>query len=803
MVMPVLALKVVRDLWRAKWQYLAVGSMVLLGIAFFNASYAAYENLRDSYDTSYRRLSFEDFGISFNTAPSRTIERIRAIPGVKAAEGRLVEDLSIELPGRQTKKLVGRLISIQTTRPLRVDKLKVTQGSDLRSATAREVLLEASFAKHQGLKPGDSIDAIRGTGRARFKIVGIVQSDEYLYVVRSKQELIPLPDTFGVMFVSEDALGPLVSKPGQINEIKVTIAQPDRLETIMRQAEAALADYRPNDPVPRKDQPSSQMLEQDVEGFRMYAILFPAFFLSVAALTVYTLLMRMVHQQRPMIGLMRSLGYSNGSVIRHYMIAALLVGVLFSALGSAAGIAMAVWTSRSYMSQLQVPFEVVQPRWGLVAIGIVIGSLACLLAGYFPARVASAIRPAEAMRPVAPSSGARWSQIDRLFPSLPLLARIPLRNVFRQPRRTFSTLFGIVAGLALMITARGLLDSTEAAIGGILTGSYQYDLRVDFIKERPHTDLSTVRSWPGVVWAEGVLSVPVDMSHGNRTYSGLISGLEEGTKLTNLRDASGKPVKLSGQGAVFGQTLRKRLDLHVGDLVQLKLPEEIAKETPSPRFIRVAGFNEEAMGTQCYATLAVIGQMFRRDLELPPNAINSIAVQCDPRYLRQTRERLLDLPNAASVSSIPEMRTMIEGMLETVRGFIWIMELFGAALAFAMVFNMVTINVLERESEVATLRTIGVSRWQIARAIILENTLVSVVGIVIGLPLARLFVQAFWQAAQTEQQQELFTFKIVISSTTYLYGVIGIIVVALLSQVPSLVRISRMDLARATKERAT
>ena len=80
--MPALTRKLIRDLAQAKWQHAAVALMVALGVAFFNAAYSAYVNLTESYDNSYRRLAFEDFGVRFQAAPERVAERIRAIPGV-------------------------------------------------------------------------------------------------------------------------------------------------------------------------------------------------------------------------------------------------------------------------------------------------------------------------------------------------------------------------------------------------------------------------------------------------------------------------------------------------------------------------------------------------------------------------------------------------------------------------------------------------------------------------------------------------------------------------------------------------
>lgn len=796
--------KLLRDLAKSKWQYIAIGLMVALGIIFFNASYAAYVNLVSSYEASYAKLNFEDFGITFNAAPERVVDRVRRAPGIKAVEGRLIEDVALELPGSQrTRMLVGRLITVPPDRDISVNRLKLIRGTFLKSRTAREILIEGSFAKHHKLQPGDYVEAVRATSRIRLRVAGIVQSDEYLYVVRSKQELMAVPDTFGVMFVSRDVLGSLVGKRGLINDIRATVESPGKLDVAMRYAKEALKQYRPEDPVARIDQPSYQMLMQDVQGFQAYAVLFPAFFLSVAAVAVYSLLLRMVHQQRPTIGLLRSLGFSQGAIARHYLAIALLVAAASSVVGSVAGIWMAGWTSRMYMSQLQVPEVLILPRPAVILTGIFIGVITCGIAGLVPARLTMKIKPAEAMRPVLPTFGKGSIQLDRLFPKLPLLWRIPLRNISRQPRRTISTIFGIVAGVALMMTAKGLLDSSTVAIDEMISGAYKYDLRLDFMRPQSHSVVNRVASWPGVVRAEGIVEAPVEMRHGSKTYSAMISGLQEDAQLYSLRDAKGVHVNLPAEGAVFGSTLRKRLDLEPGDVVEIWLPEQFSKEKSSKRQVRVAGFNQEAIGTVAYMRQSELVRLLRKDMELPPNAVAGVIVMVDPKFQADVRERLYDLPYAGSVLSVPEIRKLVTGMLQTMQTFVWIMELFGVALAFAMVFNMVSINVLERSSEVATLRTIGISRRQITWMIGTENMAVALIGVVLGLPIGRWFVEQFWKAAQTEDQQDLFTFTIVVLPETYAIAAIAVLITALISQYPSLRMLARLNLAQATKERSS
>lgn len=803
MVGSLLLRKAVRDLRQSAVSFVAIGLMVALGVAFLIGAYSVYVNLDRSYQGSYRQLDFEDFSIRFHAAPARVLSRLHTIPGLAGAEGRWVEDTALELDDRPGAKMVGRLIGIPVDRELRTNQLKLVKGRPLGPNDDRAVLVEANFAQHHMLGPGDAVTIERNGVRVPFSIVGVVQSCEYLYVVRSKQELISMPDTFGVMFLSESSLGRLFGRLGEINEIHARVVDPTERSSVMLAARQALAAYDPEIPVAREDQPSYQMLQQDVQGFQAYAVLFPLLFLGVAVASVSTMLTRQVHTQRTVIGLLRSLGFSKAAVLRHFLTGTVIVGVLASTAGAFLGLWLADVLSRFYMSQLQVPFPEIVPRWNVTVFGVAIGVATCALAALSPSRQAAGIPPAEAMRPVAPSYGSRSLRIDRWLPKTSLLTKIPLRNVFRQPRRTFSTLVGVVSALCLMVMARGLLDSMGGALDKMLDGMFGYDIRVDFVEFQSRRTAETMRSWPGVVWAEGTLELPMEFRKGGRSYSALLNGVEPGSRLRPLVDAKGNPLVVSEDGGIFGPALRSRLNLSIGDTVWVSLPEQMTAEASRAVPVRVVGFNQEAIGTQVYMLRSEVERRFRRELGLPGNAITGVAMKVDRPYLADVRRRALDLPHAGSAMMQVSIRAMVQRLVETSRRFVLIMEVFGFILAFATLFNTITINVLERRAEMATLRTLGVSGGQIGRMVATESMVVAGLGVLVGLPIANAFVHLFWQAAQTPEQQELFSFDVQIMPTTFLTASIAVFVICAVALVPALRVVQRMDLAKAVKERST
>jgi len=76
-------------------------------------------------------------------------------------------------------------------------------------------------------------------------------------------------------------------------------------------------------------------------------------------------------------------------------------------------------------------------------------------------------------------------------------------------------------------------------------------------------------------------------------------------------------------------------------------------------------------------------------------------------------DRLELYPYVMSVERTDEMRKGFEELMELTYMFLGIMIIFGMSLAAFAVFNAITLNIMERDRELATMRTLGFSRWQV------------------------------------------------------------------------------------------
>jgi len=822
MVIRKLNLKLVRDIRFSPWLFLGIVLVVASGITLFDASFISYYSLGGSYDLTYEKLNMADFTVDMQSAPQEVVDRIRRIPGVMQVEGRVVEELEIEQK-LAAERVTGRIISLPDRGLPSVNALHIVKGRPPAPGSARELLLESAFAKYHGYEPGDFIYPVVDDDEIRFRIAGVFMSPEYIYVIQSRDNPTPQPKQFGVMFMRKEIADRLFGTSGAINQVAVTIVPGAQRARIMRQVEQLLRPYGVDEPVPKEEQASYEVLQLDLEGFRNLAIFYPILFLGIASLSIYNLLGRMVHAQRSQIGFMRSIGYSQAAVLWHYVSFAALIGLLGSAAGTILGYRTAVLITDLYTSVVSVPFREVSPRFDVMASGVAISLAVAVLAGFIPAFSGARMTPAEAIRPDVPAAG-RVPIIENLIPWLrraSYMWRLPFRQVLRVPKRTLSTIAGIASAIILILVTSGLMDSTSAMIDFYFDKMLRYDAMVAFIHPQTEAALGQVRTWKGVHRAEPLLQVPVKLVHGNREKVTSIFGVERDTQLFNLTASDGSRVSIPPIGIAIGDSLMKRLGLSLGQTVTLTLPKRAIPELavmPPPgitsyrkevlsrsrglqevtlrKEVRVARKTYQPVGNMVVMSIEEVRCLFGRELDFPPDATSAIMVKADERYVEEIRQKLYDLSGAASVVDIRDTKQDIDRMMETSRTFITVMFGFAIALAFVVIFNATTMNVLERTRETASMRALGVGRWQIASMVTIENLTSWILGTMIGLPLGRWLAGYFVQLYETE----MFHMQAVIFPKTYMWTILGILLTVLVSQIPGIRYLSKLDLASATKE---
>jgi putative ABC transport system permease protein len=284
-----------------------------------------------------------------------------------------------------------------------------------------------------------------------------------------------------------------------------------------------------------------------------------------------------------------------------------------------------------------------------------------------------------------------------------------------------------------------------------------------------------------------MLQVPVSLEYAGKTYATMAVGLSPEAELYGLYSSSGEKVTVSDRGILLSGALGKTLGVDVGDVINLDSGSGI-------RQIEVAGFVKQPLGAFSYVTLEKA-----QDLIGGQPVIGGLMLDIKPQYAGTLRQIASKIPGMASVELTSETKAKVGERMSFNSNMVWIMFAFGVALASTIVFATIFISILERRREIATMRTLGESKGRIAEMITIENLILGFVGIIIGIPLAYMLALYCFSLLQTD----MLSYSLIIFPRTYLLAIGVVILIMIISQIPAIRNVNRLDLARMINEHIT
>ncbi len=796
--MGILTTKLRRDLRRNRGQFVAITITIFLGITLFGGSYDAYRSLEASYEQVFDDLRFADLWVSGGDLDAFESEAA-GVEGVAIVDRRHQADVALEpVPDH---KLYGRIVGIPVSDQPDVNQVMVLEGSYPDSPD--RLLVEQHMADHFGIEVGDVVGVADGRGWRSLTVSGVAASAEYLWPSPSRQQLIASMDDFGVVFVADDLVEELAGD-ASISQAVVRYAPDADVEALDGRLIGLAGSAGAVDWFTRAEQPANSALQADVKGFGELAFMFPMLFLTAAGLGTWVMLTRLVITQMGVIGTLTANGMPRGAVFRHYLSYGIFVGLAGAIPGVIAGVFMAWAVAGFYTAAIDVPITVLAIDATTPIIGVAFGVVAGLIAAAFPAWRAIKLTPSEAMRGAAPTGTAKPTLLERAVPRLrrlPSQAALVLRGIFRNARRTLTTMLGVILALTLILVSWGMIDTVEVLLSRQFDEIQRDDAQVVFSRPPTADTIGAVAAIEGVDAAEATLRVPVAVEANGERYGTSLEAFVAGTRMHTFLAPEGE-ITLPSDGVLLGEDLRSMLGIGVGDTVAIRVPslDTVFDE-------RVAGFVDEPLGTYAYTSIGHLESVISIDEsagalasgDAADGVVFGAAVQfaadADPAVMRT---RLQEVDGVIAVAGTRAFEETIRSFMGLFYAFVGIMLLFGGLLAFGIIFNTMSVNIAERTVEVATLRAAGMTEKRVARLITAENVIVTLLGIVPGLAVGYFTAAEFMAAYDNDQ----FAFMLSIRPTTFVFSALFILAVTLLSQIPGLRVVRRLDIASVVRERA-
>lgn len=521
---------------------------------------------------------------------------------------------------------------------------------------------------------------------------------------------------------------------------------------------------------------------------------FPVFFFLIAALVCSTTMTRMVDDERTQIGTLRALGYSPAAIMGKYLIYAGSAAVLGCIAGYFIGITLfpkTIW--QAYGIIYGFADIVVVGDSLLFVLSLVVSLLCSVGTAYAACRNELRHMPADLIRPKAPPAGKRilLERIDFLWRRMKFLHKVTARNIFRYKKRMFMMILGIAGCMALVVTGYGLRDSIMNIVSYQFDEIMHHDVSVAFTE--PLTEeraKSVIAEHEGEITRQAILletSVDAlrDLGESGKTVF-LIATDDAAIEDFVSLQLDGRKVEYPGMGeVVLSEKLAEILGVQVGDAALLRYGDEKIVE------LTVTGIFENYVQHYAYVTADTFEQSFGEAYE--PNTLYLMLAEGADAYALAAG--LAEQEDTASVTVVDNIRNSVERTMGRMNYVVLLVIACAGALAFIVLFNLTNINITERVREIATLKVLGFFPNETRSYVFRENLVLSVMGIIAGLPLGVLL----HRFVMDQINIDIVSFNVTILPLSYVYSVVTVLAFTMLVNLLMDRKIEQISMAESLK----
>jgi len=284
--------------------------------------------------------------------------------------------------------------------------------------------------------------------------------------------------------------------------------------------------------------------------------------------------------------------------------------------------------------------------------------------------------------------------------------------------------------------------------------------------------------------------VPVTLRNGVNEERVGVTGLAPGTELTQLLDPEFRPMAVPDIGIVLSEMLADLLDLQRGDMVRVAFKTGRRREVMLP----VTGISQAYLGLTAHMHLALLN-----DLMGDGQVVSGAHLKVDETKLSALYAAVKDTPAVSSIALLNKSRQSFRDTLaENINTMTAMFIALAAIIAFGVVYNSVRIQLSERGRELASLRILGFTEWEVMLILFGEIIVLLLIAIPIGWVAG--YILAGMVAAGMET--ELYRAPLIVDRDTYAKAALVAIISTLASAVIMRWRIARMDLIAVLKTRA-
>jgi putative ABC transport system permease protein len=780
-----------------KLRFVMTAIAVMIGVAFLSGTLVFTDTIRqtfnDLFSDIYRNTdavvraptAFEtNFGDQRARVPPETLAAVRAVPGVRAAEGDLQIDYAqivdkngdaIGNPGRGAPSL-----GFAWTENPELNAFEVVAGDQPRFDN--EIVIDKRSADRGHLRVGDRVDILTVDPPKEYTIVGIARFGT-----------ADSPAGASVVLFTPAQAQRIAHADGEFDSVSA-IAEPavsqDELKTRLEQSlVTSNFEVLTGKEITKENQ---DLVGKQLGFFNIALTTFAVIALVVAIFIIYNTFTIIVAQRTRELALLRAIGASGRQVLLSVLGESIAVGFLASMVGIVGGVFVSMMLKALLAAVgIDIPSGSVVVRPSTVVISLVVGCVVTMCSALLPAWKAARIPPIAALRDVAlerPTSVPRrtiagvvvlligvasllvglFTDVDRkivyvgagallVFAGVvvltPLFARglarslgAPLRvikgmtgtlareNAARNPRRTATTAAALMLGVALVGFITIFATSAKASVAQAIDEQLQVD-EIITSGSGFGTGLSpslgeSIRALPEVQSVTPLRYGPAQIAgKGDFIFA---ADPKATIDMFDFDVREGDFAALDAGGIAISKDKADEKNLRLGDSILVLF----AKTGIVPLRIE-AIYDKTQIAGDWVISLDAFDQNFADPIDYQVFA--KLKPGVTPEQGRAAIEPLLKHYPTAQLMDQAEYKKDQEDQINTIVNLIYGLLFLAIVIAVIGIANTLALSVYERTREIGLLRAVGMTRAQVRSSVRWESVIIALLGTVLGLVLGLFF----------------------------------------------------------------
>ena len=698
-----------RDFKDHKIQFLSIFLMALIGVYAFTGISGEAVGLVDVSTKYYEDTNLADGWIYGEDIDKDIFSDIKGMDQIKDAQREMV--VSTVANYSSDPDITLHIIEGKQ----KISTFHLFKGKDFDENDKEGIWIDKRFADGRNLDIGDKI-TLKFDGKEVSKTIkGIMYSPEYVYYI---QEGSLLPDFSQVGY----AYMPSIGADFDIEYNTITLDAYEELDEkdFKADMEETLGQKAYVQFVHRDNNVGIKTLQEEIAQHQMFSGIFPSIFVLVSLLTLVTTMSRVISAQRIQIGTLKAMGYSNRTIILHY----LSYGFVLSLTGSIIGLVLGPMTI-PYLFYPTMSSTYSLPRWGpswdisfFAVAGMMV--LFSVVVSYISVKSISDENPAETIRPKAPklvSSGL--IERTKIWKRFSFNERWNYRDAKRNKIRAIMSIFGVFACALLVMSAFGMVDSINDVEDWQYNQIYNFNSKLILDENITDSQLDHILEETN---GEGIMEEAIELKYKGNKKTGTLTVMNQ-SEFYRVTDSNRNYIELDPDGIAISDKMAEVLGLEVGDKVRW----------------HVAG-NPKWIDSEITETYSI---PFGQGMIMSPKTFEKEGGD-DYNYSANvvlSKENVKEnYTGITSITTSEDIRSGWSIMTEPMDMMVSILTTFAIVLAVVVLYNLGLLSFTEIQRELATLKVLGFNSKSLRRLLLTQNLWFSTIGFLLAIPGAYLLM---------------------------------------------------------------